>query len=1345
MSAPEAKRVAILGGGAAALTTALALTDPRNGGRYKVTVYQMGWRLGGKGASGRNADLDQRIQEHGIHVWFGFYDNAFRLLDGCYRELEERREKTSPPWSLGKCIGRQPPPADNGAFYPHDDYFMFEQVGKAWKRWHVHAPRNQRTPGDGAPLAMEDSFGWTKLREMLVSVAELRKKGIFAPAVKKLESVDPEPRADDFEKAVRRRSPLERAAGELGADDYLEAVLDGLNAPTLPPGVNEPNESLLDGFRLRFRFVAWGLRRARDVAQATRAFLLTARQRDEWRPEWKDEEYEALRRIYETLDTCAAIATGIYTDVIAKGLESFDHLDDVDLRKWLAGHGAADNGENSELLLQNPTIRFVYNSAFSFVDGDHERPQIAAGAALRGILRLFLTYKGALSYRMSSGMGDVVFSPIYEVLKRRGVTFKFFHRVERLELGGGADPVLKAVHFTKQVELRDEDKGAQYQPFVWVKGFPAWPDRPLTDQIVGGEVLRDKIAGGLNLEDPGAPCPGDTKVRVTVGEGEDGDFDEVVLGIPVAALPKLSTELSAHARIGERWRKMLDGVKTTPTQAFQLWLRASLRDLGWKDVAPVSGTYVDPIDTYIDMTPALQLEERGAGDVKGLAYFCGVIKKLENETAAAGNERATRNAIEHLTQRVHELWPRIRSGDNFDWSLLARSPRDAKTPAQRFAGQYARANVLPSDLYTLGLPGTTAARLPADGAGVRNLFLTGDWTLNPINLGCVEATVMSGLLTARAVSGQPVDIIGEHDAYLWESLGRGRGNYRTLEAATSSTAAVAAAFAASTGSPAGPRGGEAKPWTPQSLQQLQAAVKRYDRAAAERLCETLIAHLRASDEPVADRVGEDVLATLQSKRFFPLMLRVADALRADGNRSPQIRRRYAQALIEEGKPSAALDVLAGLTAQSDDLFEAEEALGLIGRANKQIFVEASDRQTEKIRNALGQAIANYRKPWERDPERNTWHGINLVALLARAQREGVVPAAAHGLDAEKVNDAVLAALAHRRQGQMTHWDYATLVEAEVARKNYEAALKAMKHYVVEGDAFDFGSLLRQLQQVWQLDGENEHARALLTYLRAHLLGAQGGRLDFQSSAMRAALDAADGLQRILGHERPVALTWYQLGLQRCRLVGIVRNQSGRGEGTGFVVRARDFLPRHPQPDELLFLTNAHVVGPTASLSLAQAGITFDFPDPDVPKEAAYRLGDLRAKSPPGELDYTLASFEPPLYADKVATYPIAAAPRNPIGDDIGRERLYIVGHPQGRPMELSLNDNHVLAVNVDKLQYHTPTEPGSSGSPVFNAAWELVGLHHAGGLLPHLDKVSADHSANEGIRIDRIREVLRAQ
>src|SRR5437773_7559132 len=86
---PQPKRkIAVLGGGVGALTTAFELTnDPGWQDRYEITVYQMGWRLGGKCASSHNPEYGQRIEEHGLHIWLGFYENSFRIIRRCYEEL----------------------------------------------------------------------------------------------------------------------------------------------------------------------------------------------------------------------------------------------------------------------------------------------------------------------------------------------------------------------------------------------------------------------------------------------------------------------------------------------------------------------------------------------------------------------------------------------------------------------------------------------------------------------------------------------------------------------------------------------------------------------------------------------------------------------------------------------------------------------------------------------------------------------------------------------------------------------------------------------------------------------------------------------------------------------------------------------------------------------------------------------------------------------------------------------------------------------------------------------------------------------------------------------------------
>ena len=92
--------MAILGGGPAALATAFELTaTPALQEKHEITVYQPGHRLGGKCASGRNRRRGMRIEEHGLHVWFGCYDNAFSVMRRCYAALHrDKRTQALPTW-----------------------------------------------------------------------------------------------------------------------------------------------------------------------------------------------------------------------------------------------------------------------------------------------------------------------------------------------------------------------------------------------------------------------------------------------------------------------------------------------------------------------------------------------------------------------------------------------------------------------------------------------------------------------------------------------------------------------------------------------------------------------------------------------------------------------------------------------------------------------------------------------------------------------------------------------------------------------------------------------------------------------------------------------------------------------------------------------------------------------------------------------------------------------------------------------------------------------------------------------------------------------------------------------
>ncbi len=100
------------------------------------------------------------------------------------------------------------------------------------------------------------------------------------------------------------------------------------------------------------------------------------------------------------------------------------------------------------------------------------------------------------------------------------------------------------------------------------------------------------------------------------------------------------------------------------------------------------------------------------------------------------------------------------------------------------------------------------------------------------------------------------------------------------------------------------------------------------------------------------------------------------------------------------------------------------------------------------------------------------------------------------------------------------------------------------------------------------------------------------------------------------------------------------------------------------------------------------------------------------------------------------------------------EPVNVIGHPMGRLKEIAVRDNMLQVRLDDFLQYRTDTEPGNSGSPVFNDQWEVVALHHSG--VPRTDGEgrvlrrdgqvwqpgdgddAIDWVSNEGVRISSI-------
>ena len=451
-----------------------------------------------------------------------------------------------------------------------------------------------------------------------------------------------------------------------------------------------------------------------------------------------------LTRIWQVVDLILAILRGATVTGLALDPRGFDALNDYEWLDWLRMHGA------SESSLRCGFVRGIYDLVFAYEGGDVERPQLAAGVALRGSMRMFFTYRGALFWRMTAGMGDIVFAPMYEVMRRRGVKFEFFHRLEHVGLGpdDGQTPHVATLEFAVQARTV---AGAEYEPLIDVHGLPCFPSEPDWDQLEDGARLRDE---GRLFETPfEAREEGRRTLRVTE------DFDLVVLGLGVGAVPQTCGELIARS---EPWRRMIAHARTAATQAFQVWMTEDMEALGWTHPQVNLSGYVEPFDTWADMRHLLP-REAWEGDVKALAYLVSVLPDTMHPAGIrdesyheAQHEQVRRNAVGWLKRDARALWPRSVGPDGtFRFEILATPQPDARQGEARFDTQFWMANVNPTDRYSLSVPGSVKHRLSPLDMSFDNLTVTGDWTQSGLDSGCVESAVMSGLLAAHAVSCYP--------------------------------------------------------------------------------------------------------------------------------------------------------------------------------------------------------------------------------------------------------------------------------------------------------------------------------------------------------------------------------------------------------------------------------------------------------------------------------------------------------------------------------------------------------------------------------------------------------------
>ena len=294
-------RVAILGGGMSALTAAFELTeqDPDQS-LFEITVYTLGWRLGGKAAVGREALKYNRTLEHGLHIWAGFYDNAFDVVKRLYARL-------------GKD-----PDAWKSCFEPLNHFTVMETDDSAFKPWSCNfrpttSSRDWALRFPWPPVPARTVPGHGRARVQPIRTPDLPRPGIAASRTGQ------NPRHPAGNPAVRGRR----------------------NGPHADEGNGEAASSRSDqGDTEDRRARSIDRRKPQKVADAVRAAPAT----------------DEIRRLKIFFDLAFALARGCCRiNCFSRGSSS---IDDQEWWDWMKAHGCSPES------LQSAVVRGCYDYAF---------------------------------------------------------------------------------------------------------------------------------------------------------------------------------------------------------------------------------------------------------------------------------------------------------------------------------------------------------------------------------------------------------------------------------------------------------------------------------------------------------------------------------------------------------------------------------------------------------------------------------------------------------------------------------------------------------------------------------------------------------------------------------------------------------------------------------------------------------------------------------------------------------------------------------------------------------------------------------------------------------------------
>lgn len=695
-------RIAILGGGPGGLSAAYHLARQQRDD-LEITVYTMGWRVGGKGAAGRNFEHSQRIEEHGIHLFGNFYPNTFGVMnevqDVGYEDFIPSNLQIMTEWSGRKWhlyptryahVGEEPWESTATVELDTLPDKLVESVkailDSGWQlRWH----RVRRALGIGRD---PKTLPWPPLAPSPgVSLLAL----LIAPAVRRL------------------GRQISRTSGYTG-----EAL------PPPPPGAKprHPYPPLLRAIMGLFRLGA----------------LCSDR----------------LRYQYQQVDALLAAFHGFVADDLAT--RGVDAIDGWGHREWLRDHGISDITLNSAVVSAAPSI------CLQFPQGDSTKsPNMSAASYVTFVLRQVMAGGNAFHF-FRAGTGETVFLPWYRRLVELGVKFEFFHKVtdvvpdgaliDRVEfdiqargLNGTYEPLCEATDGQvvwdantpyDKLERGDEMRARGVNLESW------WADwDPVGERTLARGRDFDHLVMAIPVGAHAYACPSLVAEGPPVGSGNH-DWKAMVEGMET--IPSQAVQIWLKQDIGSY------GMDAS----YLLYRGERFAGPSWEL----------PLNLWTDFSDLIPIED-WQGTVPGtLLYWCGPLQDegmpdfSQHDFPEIQRKRVQWSAAQQL-RTIGSLLPGASMAWNprgFDFEqLVCDVDSDELVGEMRLSTQHLRPNIDPNERYVISRPGHLSYRRQAWESGYSNMALAGDWIFTGINIGSFEGAVMSGKLASHALTANP--------------------------------------------------------------------------------------------------------------------------------------------------------------------------------------------------------------------------------------------------------------------------------------------------------------------------------------------------------------------------------------------------------------------------------------------------------------------------------------------------------------------------------------------------------------------------------------------------------------